>query len=69
MKKVIELSLHEPEIIDFSKLTSEAVAPEEKKEEVKGGKAKGAKADAGKIEDALKIGIEYTKEQNFSKWY
>lgn len=64
------MSAHTPEVIDFSKLVSAAAPAEEKKEEVKGGKGgKKGKEDAGKIEDALKIGIEYTKEQNFSKWY
>lgn len=36
MKKIIQLSNHEPEVIDFSKLTTDAAAAgEKKKEEVK----------------------------------
>lgn len=69
MNKVVELSGHTAEIIDFSKLVTEAAPAEEKKEEAKGGKGAKKAKDEGKIEDALKIGIEYTKEQNFSKWY
>jgi hypothetical protein len=68
MMKIVQLSLHEPEILDFSKLAA-ATPVEEKKEETKGAKGGKAKKEEGKIEDALKIGIEYTKEQNFSKWY
>lgn len=65
LNKLFELSDHKPEIIDFSKLSQ---AVEEKKEEAKA-PAKKVKKDEGKIEDAKQIGIEYTKEQNFSKWY
>lgn len=73
MKKVIQLSNHEAEVIDFSKLISEAAAaPTEKKETQKPAqKAKEAKPQggAGAAEDIHKLGIEYTREQNFSKWY
>lgn len=52
MNKIIELSEHKPEIIDFTKLAS---APAEEKKEApaaKKGPAKGNKKDEGKIEDA-----------------
>jgi prolyl-tRNA synthetase len=68
MKKVIALSHHEAEVIDFSKLVSEPAA--EKKEE--GKKAAPAKVDKKKEEeklDAHQMGILYSKETNFAKWY
>ena len=68
MKKVVALSQHEPEVVDFSKLVSagEAGAAPAKQE------AKKPAAQAKKEEvkqDVHQLGIEYTKEQNFSKWY
>ena len=63
-------------MIDFSKLVSEAgAAPAEKKDEGKKpaakpqGKEAKAQGGAGAAEDSHKLGIEYTRQQNFSKWY
>jgi Ala-tRNA(Pro) deacylase len=68
MKKVIQLSNHEAEVIDFSKLVSEAgAAPAEKKDEGKKpaakpqGKEAKAQGGAGAAEDSHKLGIEYTR--------
>lgn len=64
VKKVIEMSEHKPEILDFSKLASEAPMQEEKK----AGPAKKqekAHPQAGVHE----LGIQYKKEDNFSHWY
>ena len=81
MKKVVELSGHEPTIMDFGEIAGSTPAAAPKKEESKqekkpkaaaGGeeKKKGAKAGPAGF-DASKelIGIQYKKEENFSKWY
>lgn len=68
LKKIIQLSNHEAEVLDFTKLVESAAKPDEKKPEVK----KGGKKEASKQEEKLdvhQLGIEYTKEGNFSKWY
>ena len=62
--KVIELSGHKAEIIDFAALASAAPAQAEKAAPVK----KEQKKEADKKEDVHQLGIEYKKEQNFSKW-
>lgn len=81
MKKIISLSNHEAEVIDFSKISPEASAAGDKKEEAKkpaGEKKEEGKKPANKVvkekkeevkQDVHQLGIEYTKEQNFSKWY
>lgn len=71
MKKVIELSGREAEVLDFSKIATDdaSKAPEEVKKAQQ--PAKGAakpKKEEGKT-NAHQLGIQYTKEQNFSKWY
>jgi prolyl-tRNA synthetase len=73
MKKIIALSGHEAEIIDFSKFVSEDAgkAGEEKKtapQAKKDSKPAAAKKEEGKTH-AHQMGVQYTKEQNFSKWY
>jgi prolyl-tRNA synthetase family I len=76
MKKVIQLSAHEPEILDFSTIV-EGGAPAGGKPQAaakpQGKKEEGKKGDHHKKEevkqDVHQLGIEYTKEQNFSKWY
>jgi prolyl-tRNA synthetase len=72
MKKVIALSGHEAETIDFSKLVTEdgKGAGEEKKAAPAKKEAKpvAAKKEEGKTH-AHQMGVQYTKEQNFSKWY
>ncbi len=59
MHKIIELSGHTVEIIDFSRLVS--AAPAEVKADA-GKKAPVAKKVEVKKEDAHQLGIEYTKE-------
>lgn len=70
MKKFISLSSHEAEVIDFSKI-SEAPATGDKKEEAKKPAHKVVKHEKKEEvkQDVHQLGIEYTKEQNFSKWY
>jgi prolyl-tRNA synthetase len=72
MKKVIGLAGREAEVIDFSKLASEdgKAAGEEKKAAPvkKDPKPAAAKKEEGKTH-AHQMGVQYTKEQNFSKWY
>lgn len=71
MKKVIELSNHQAEVIDFSKLVTASEGGEEAKKAQPEAK-KPQKGQAKKEEvkqDVHQLGIEYTKEQNFSKWY
>lgn len=69
MKFVIERSDHEADIVDFDQLAEasagDAKAPKEKKEK----KKDKSKQKANKIEGAVKIGIEYSREDNFSEWY
>jgi len=65
MHKIIELSGHKAEILDFGRLAS---AVTEAKTETDN-KAKGPKPEEGKIENSHQLGVEYKKEQNFSKWY
>ena len=73
MKKIIQLSSHVPEIIDFTKLVTAAEGAAEKKVEVakKPAQVKGQKVEKKEEikQDVHQLGIEYTKEQNFSKWY
>lgn len=66
MKKVIELSGHEAEVLDFSKIAVADGADEEKKHTAPKGKQE--KKEEVKL-DVHQLGIEYTKESNFSKWY
>ena len=71
MKKVITLSGHEVETIDFTKIaTDDGKAGEEKKSAPakKEVKPVAAKKEEGKTH-AHQLGVQYTKEQNFSKWY
>jgi bifunctional glutamyl/prolyl-tRNA synthetase len=84
MKKVIELSGREPTIMDFGEIAGSTPAAAPKKEESKQekkqekkpkppageAKPKGPKAGPAGF-DASKelIGIQYKKEENFSKWY
>lgn len=65
VEKIIELSNHKAEILDFSQLTT-TVAAEPKKVEKK---PQPKKKEEEKVADVHQLGIEYTKEQNFSKWY
>lgn len=60
IKKIIEISGHNVEVLDFSKLAAEAP----KKEEEKKSQPK-PKPDS----DVHELGIQYKKEQNFSQWY
>jgi hypothetical protein len=71
MQKVIQLSGHEPEIIDFSKIASETTAAAPTKED---GAKKPAQKQAKKPQEEAKaegheLAIGYTREKNFSKWY
>jgi prolyl-tRNA synthetase len=72
LKKVIQLSGHEPTVIDFSKLAEEvaaaAPAPKAKPAKQEGGKKKVDKT-AGKKEDVHQLGIEFKKHENLAKWY
>lgn len=68
MKKVIALSNREAEVLDFSKIVvTDGAAAEEKK----AAPAKAAKQEKKEEikQDVHQLGIEYTKEQNFAKWY
>lgn len=71
MKKVIAASEHEAEVVEFAKLAGDATAAAPKKEEAKKPAQKGGAA-AKKEEvkqDVHQLGIEYTREKNFAKWY
>ncbi len=69
MMKVIELSKHEPQILDFSTLEVSAPAEPKKGGKKDAGKQDAGKKDTGKKEDANQNGIEYTREKNIAKWY
>jgi Aminoacyl-tRNA editing domain len=62
MQKVIELSNHNPEILDFSQLTTAAVDGAKKEEAKPAAKKEQPKKEVAKKEDAHQLGIEYTKE-------
>jgi prolyl-tRNA synthetase family I len=66
MHKIIHLSKHTAEIIDFSKLVVPAAG---EKTEAPPKTAKHEKPNEGLIANAHQLGIEYQKEKNFSKWY
>jgi len=68
VKKVIELSGCVCEEFDFSSL-GEAPAPVEKKPQGEKKPQPPKEKKAEKIADAHQLGIEYKKEDNFSKWY
>ena len=62
MKKVIELSSHEAEVLDFTKIASETAAPAKEEQKKAAPKAKDAKPTGGAAaEDIHKLGIEYTR--------
>lgn len=67
MLKLLEISGHKVEVIDFSTLATE----EEKKEGGKkeGGKKKEEEKKKGGDPSGDQRGIEYKKEENFSRWY
>ena len=81
--KLIELSQHEPQVVDFTTLvgkgpdaTAAAKAPaqkqqKEQKQQEKGkGKAQAKPAESkASTTDSHQLGIEFTKETNFSRWY
>ena len=71
VQKIIDLSHHEAQVIDFSTLEQPAAAADQKQVPAqKPAKTeKQPKKEEKKKEDAHQLGIEYTKEQNFSKWY
>lgn len=71
VKKIIEISKHEPMLVDFTTLKSAPAGDAAKKPApAKGEKqAKKPKEEAKRIEGAHELGIEYTKEADFSKWY
>ena len=74
MKKVIEIAGHEPNIMDFGGGADAPVVkptPKQQKPKVDNeeNKKKPTKVDDGKVKDAHKAGLEYTKESNFSRWY
>lgn len=71
VQKIIDLSHHEAQVLDFSTL-EQATTTGDKKPEAGAKPAKNEKQpkkEEKKKEDAHQLGIEYTKEQNFSKWY
>jgi prolyl-tRNA synthetase len=65
VKKIIELSGHQAEIVDFSKIVDDAAA--------KGGEEKKAQPKAKEMKhsepEGHALGIQYKKEENFSQWY
>lgn len=74
LKKIIQLSNHEAMEMDFTQLQGDAPAGDKPA----GAKPAGAKpekkpqqpkAQPKKVDGAHEMGIEYTKEQNFSQWY
>jgi len=80
LHKLVELSQHEAQVVDFTTLAgknTDAAAKAPAKKEQKG--PKGAKKEQPKKKevskaasintDAHQLGIEYTKETNFSRWY
>ena len=76
VKKIIDLSNHEAVVIDFSALEGAAPAegvaaakPAKSEQPAKKQAVHQPKKEEKKIENAHQMGIEYTKEQNFSKWY
>ena len=76
MMQFIELSAHEPQIVDFAALAPAAPAggagggqKQQKQQQQKQPKQPKAAAKPKAAPDADQRGIEYTKEQNFSKWY
>ncbi len=73
VKKIIELSECQCEVLDLTTLEQSAApvgqpaAKVEKKAQPKAQKIE--KKEEGKISGVHELGIEYTKESNFSKWY
>jgi len=75
VKKIIDISKHEPLNVDFTTLgggaaadKKEAPAPTKKEAPAKKEAGKPKKEEAKK-EGQHELGIEYTREGNFSKWY
>ena len=76
LKKIIDISKHEPLNVDFTTLGGGAAAPKPVAKPVAEKKEAPAKKEAGKPkkeetkkEGQHELGIEYTRENNFSKWY
>ena len=72
MMQVISASQHEPRILDFAALAPAAPAggaPAQKPKKEKGAQQQQKPKKEKKAANADQRGIEYTKEQNFSKWY
>jgi len=69
VKKIIDISKHEPLNVDFTTLGGGAAA--EKKEAPAPAKKEAGKPkkEEAKKEGQHELGIEYTREGNFSKWY
>lgn len=66
LKKVVELSSHNAQVLDFATLQSDAAeAPAAKKAQP----AKKEKQEEKVSHSAAQLGIETKKEDNFSKWY
>ena len=62
---------HEPKVVDFSAVPA-APAGGDAKPAKAGGPKKGPAGvakDAGKVEDAHELGLTFTREGNFPKWY
>lgn len=58
MMKIIELTKHEPMVLDFSTLEQAAAPPKEKPAQTK---------ETGP--EGHEMGIQYKKEKNTAKWY
>lgn len=66
--QIVGLTEHEPKILDFGAAPAAAAAPAKPQKGPKGQK-KGPPQKAKPAADADQRGIEYPKEENFSKWY
>jgi prolyl-tRNA synthetase len=75
LHKIVKLSHHEPEIIDFSTLISDEAPAVNQADatatKTGGDKKKGGKAEEKKVEEAVghELSVQYTREGNFAKWY
>lgn len=67
LKKLVEISKHDPLVLNFAELATEAAekpaaAPAKAKKQNK-------QKEEGKIEDAHQLGIGFKKHENMAKWY
>ena len=69
MEKIIELSGHKPDIIDFTQISADAPKEEKEAKPKKEKKDKKDKKENKEDEELHMLGITVKKEEDFSEWY